>query len=82
MLMPRAYTLPYSDLSAELQQLLPADHCCVLVYRMPGTSAEFSVRSNVLGLLRRGKVDFLCLEEGWELRLDWLVAVNGHRLAA
>jgi hypothetical protein len=80
--MSSSHLLPYSGLSAELQQLLPADHCCVLVYRTPGTSAEFSVRSNVLGLLRRDKVDFLCLDEGRELRLDWLVAIDGHRLAA
>ncbi|TGE05476.1 hypothetical protein [Hymenobacter fodinae] len=80
--MSRSHPLPYSGLSVELQQLLPADHCCVLVYRTPGTSAEFSVRTNVLGLLRRGTVDFLCLDEGRELPLDWLVAVDGHRLAA
>ena len=80
--MSRAHTFPYSGLSAELQQLLPTSHCCVLVYRTPGTSAEFSVRSNVLGLLRRGKVDYLCLDEGRELRLDWLVAIDGYRLAA
>ncbi|SNC77231.1 Rho-binding antiterminator [Hymenobacter gelipurpurascens] len=80
--MPLSHLLAQPSLSAELQRLLPPGHCGVLVYRMPGTSAEFSVRSTILGLLRRGKVDYIRLAEGCELRLDWLVAVDGQRLAA
>ncbi|OWP64678.1 hypothetical protein CDA63_02650 [Hymenobacter amundsenii] len=58
---------------------LQPGHSCILVYRAPGTSAEFSVRAVVQGLRRRGLVDYVCLAPGCELRLDWLVAVNGQR---
>ena len=54
----------------------------MLVYRMPGTSAEFSLRGVLRYIRRQDQVDYLCLSDGCELRLDWLVAVNGHRLAA
>lgn len=80
--MPFPHLLAQPTLSDELQRLLPPGRCGLLVYRMPGTSAEFSVRSSILGLLRRGKVDYIRLAEGYELRLDWLVAVDGTRLAA
>ncbi|WP_220615751.1 hypothetical protein [Hymenobacter sp. HSC-4F20] len=69
-------------LPTELQELIGPDQHCRLVYRMPGTSAEFSVCGSLVGVLRRAQVDYLCLASGCELRLDWLVAVNGHRLAA
>ncbi|AHJ95720.1 hypothetical protein [Hymenobacter swuensis] len=69
-------------LPPELQLLLHGGHRCLLVYRTPGTSAEFAVRGILLDVLRRGQVDYLQLAGGCELRLDWLVAVNGHRLAA
>lgn len=72
----------HCSLSVELQTLLRGGHCCLLVYRTPGTSAEFAVRGILLDVLRRGQVDYLQLAGGCELRLDWLVAVNGHRLAA
>ncbi|WP_380284215.1 hypothetical protein [Hymenobacter rubripertinctus] len=47
---------------------------CVLVYRAPGTSAECRVQGVVAGLRRRGLVEYVCLADGCELRLDWLVA--------
>ncbi|WP_139924927.1 hypothetical protein [Hymenobacter sp. DG01] len=72
----------HRSLPAELQLLLGEGRRCLLVYRTPGTSAEFSVRGRLLGVLRRGQVDYLYLASGCELRLDWLVSVNGHRLAA
>lgn len=69
-------------LPSELQALLHGGHHCLLVYRTPGTSAEFTVRGILLAVLRREQTDYLQLAGGCELRLDWLVAVNGHRLAA
>ena len=74
--------LLHRSLPPELQLLLHGGHRCLLVYRTPGTSAEFAVRGILLDVLRRGQVDYLQLAGGCELRLDWLVAVNGHRLAA
>lgn len=65
-----------------LHALLREQRACLLVYRTPGTSAEFAVRGILLAVLRRGQTDYLQLAGGCELRLDWLVAVNGHRLAA
>jgi hypothetical protein len=65
-----------------LRALLREERVCLLVYRTPGTSAEFAVRGLLLAVLRRGQTDYLQLAGGCELRLDWLVAVNGHRLAA
>ncbi|RSK49570.1 hypothetical protein [Hymenobacter rigui] len=79
--MPSAFPLPHS-LPLELQVLLRGGHRCLLVYRTPGTSAEFCVHGILLNVLRRGQVDYLLLASGCELRLDWLVSVNGHRLAA
>ncbi|RSK31136.1 hypothetical protein [Hymenobacter metallilatus] len=72
----------HGGLPPELHQLLRGGHRCLLVYRTPGTSAEFAVRGILLNVLRRGQVDYLQLAGGCELRLDWLVSVNGHRLAA
>ncbi|GAB2795437.1 Rho-binding antiterminator [Hymenobacter luteus] len=80
--MSAAQYLLHRSLPAELQLLLGEGRRCLLVYRTPGTSAEFSVRGQLLGVLRRGQTDYLRLASGCELRLDWLVAVNGHRLAA
>lgn len=77
-----SYPLAPLRLREEVQRLLPPGRCALLVYRMPGTSAEFGVRSSILGLLRHGKVDYIRLAEGCELRLDWLVAVDGTRLVA
>ena len=52
---------------------------CLLVYLAPGTSAQFSVSGSLANLRRRGAVEYVCLANGCELRLDWLVAV--HELA-
>lgn len=67
---------------AKLPYELDQGQWCWLVYRTPGTSAEFSVRGMLRGIERRGQVEYVCLAGGCELRLDWLVAVNGHRLAS
>jgi hypothetical protein len=80
--MPRSHMLPCTSLPAKLLMLFNAGQSHLLVYRMPGTSMEFCLRSSILGLLRRDKVDYICLSEGCELRLDWLVAIDGTRLAA
>ncbi|RPD46178.1 hypothetical protein DNI29_14320 [Hymenobacter sediminis] len=69
-------------LPIELEALLGEGRRCLLVYRTPGTSAEFSVRGQLLGVLRRGQTDYLRLASGCELRLDWLISVNGHRVAS
>ncbi|MCA8832401.1 hypothetical protein [Hymenobacter pini] len=69
-------------LPAEPRPLLREGQAYILVYRMPGTSAEFSLRGILRHIRRRDQVDYICLSDGCELRLDWLVAVNGHRLAA
>jgi len=71
-----------TSLAILLHALLREQRACQLVYRTPGTSAEFAVRGILLAVLRRGQTDYLQLAGGCELRLDWLVAVNGHRLAA
>ncbi|MDU0370706.1 hypothetical protein ACFPAF_09905 [Hymenobacter endophyticus] len=72
----------YGGSPLEPRTLLREGQACLLVYRMPGTSAEFSLQGVLHHIMRRGQTDYLCLSGGCELRLDWLVAVNGHRLAA
>ena len=79
--MPLSAPLPTPTDSALWAGLLVGGPC-VLVYRAPGTSAEFSVQGVVAGLRRRGLVEYVCLADGCELRLDWLVAVDGQRRAA
>ncbi|MBT9393014.1 hypothetical protein KLP40_07555 [Hymenobacter sp. NST-14] len=79
--MPLAAPLPTPTDSAPWGGLRVGGSC-VLVYRAPGTSAEFSVQGVVAGLRRRGLVEYVCLADGCELRLDWLVAVDGQRRAA
>ncbi|GGG44585.1 hypothetical protein [Hymenobacter glacieicola] len=79
--MPTTQHLFHRVLPLELQALVGEGRRCLLVYRTPGTSAEFCVRGVLLGVLRRGQIDYLCLANGCELRLDWLISVNGHRLA-
>jgi Rho-binding antiterminator len=75
--MTRLHPISSTGLPAKLQMLFNAGQSYLLIYRMPGTSMEFCLRSGILGLLRRGKFDYLCLAEGCELRLDWLVSVDG-----
>ncbi|UYZ62065.1 hypothetical protein [Hymenobacter weizhouensis] len=67
---------------AYLLALIGRRHRCLLVYRTPGTSAQFSVSGVVVNLRRREQVEYLCLSDGCELRLDWLVAVHEPAEAA
>lgn len=64
---------------AQVLALLGRRTRCLLVYLTPGTSAQFRVSGVVVNLRRRGTVEYVCLADGCELRLDWLVAV--HELA-
>lgn len=80
--MPVTTPLLRPKLPDMLRAQLKGGRRCVLVYRTPGTSAEFSVRDSVLGIQRRDQIDYLCLAEGCELRLDWLVSVDGQLVEA
>ncbi|MCR5887940.1 hypothetical protein LRS06_09140 [Hymenobacter sp. J193] len=80
--MPETYSPVLRPLTSSLPPQLRVGCGYQLVYRVPGTSAEFSFYGIVAGLLQREAREYLSLEAGQELPLAWLVAVNGQRLAA
>lgn len=65
----------YDELEARATRRQP----CVIIYRPEG-AAEASVTGIIDTLYIRDKVEYLRLTSGFELRLDWLVSVDGREL--
>ncbi|MCC2545898.1 hypothetical protein LJY25_05535 [Hymenobacter sp. BT175] len=66
----------YDELEALATRRQPAE----IRYRAPDAAAEASVTGVIADLYIRDKVEYLRLTDGFELRLDWLVAVDGKEL--
>lgn len=74
---------PYQPISCsfydELEARATMRVACVVVFQRPGAPAE-----TVKGLIRdfriREGAEFMIMEDGAEIRLDWLVAVDGMAL--
>ena len=67
----------YDELEARATLRQP----CVIVYRPENGPTEASVTGIIDTLYIRDKVEYLRLTDGFELRLDWLVSVDGRLLA-
>lgn len=66
----------YDELEARATLRQP----CLIVYRAENGAAETSVTGVIDTLYIRDKVEYLRLVGGFELRLDWLVSVDGRQL--
>lgn len=66
----------YDELEARATLRQP----CVIIYR-PENGPETTINGIIDTLYIRDKVEYLRLIDGFELRLDWLVSVDGRALA-
>ncbi len=55
---------------------------CNIIYRPNGDGTDTTVTGVIETLYIRDKVEYLRLTDGLEIRLDWLVSVDGRELGA
>ncbi|GAA4379001.1 hypothetical protein [Hymenobacter koreensis] len=66
----------------ELESRATLRQPCAIVYRVGGEGTEATTHGVIDTLYIRDKVEYLRLTDGFELRLDWLVSVDGRQLDA
>lgn len=76
---------PYRPISCafydELEARATTRQRCDVVYQNPAEPAPTTVAGVIADLYLRDKVEFMRLASGEEIRLDWLVSVDGKLLA-
>lgn len=68
----------YDELEARATTRQP----CEIVFQAPGQAAPTTVHGVIADLYIRDKVEYLRLVDGLEIRLDWLVSVDGKVVPA
>ncbi|MDX2213992.1 MAG: hypothetical protein SFY66_11960 [Oculatellaceae cyanobacterium bins.114] len=70
------YELVACSFHDELESLATLRQRCKIIYRT-ATNDVVEVDSRIVDVYAANKADFLKLEDGTEIRLDYLVEVNG-----
>ncbi|KAA9331366.1 hypothetical protein F0P96_14055 [Hymenobacter busanensis] len=65
----------------ELEARATTGQACTLTYRTEPDTPPSTYHGVIQDLYIRDKVEYLRLADGFELRLDWLVSVDGRELA-
>ncbi len=77
-------TKPYQPISCsfydELEARATTQHTCTLLYRTEADTPPATYQGIIADLYIRDKVEYLRLADGFELRLDALLAVDDKEL--
>ncbi len=60
----------------ELEALATLRRTVAIVYQAPGTPKQ-TIQARIVDFRTENKVEYMLLDNGLEIRLDWLIAADG-----